>query len=687
VAIIYAVMGLQPRAIAAPTSPQEGTGRQEGPQKVEKNPCLVCHGSEDRIRKALGAPDKPWKHLVVDGEIFKRSIHNSQGCGDCHFDYDEHPHSKDAETAKCRDCHEDSAEAYDKSVHGQAREGNDKLPVSCADCHGVHDVLLAKYRESRLHPLNIYKVCGKCHFSIDPETASKEELIREAYTDDAHAHGILYAGLVVSATCISCHGGHAIRPKGDPESEVARHNVHNVCGKCHVRAVEEYRLSVHHLKNGGDTHKGATCSDCHYSHDVKEADEDFRLQTIRSCTKCHDERAHSFRKTYHGKVSTLGFGESVATCEHCHGHHLILPQSDPRSKIHPQHLVETCRSCHPKSHEEFVKYLVHVEPTDGERYPRINLVYRLMVGLIATVVILGSLHVLLWLFRSLRAKEHRLPRPGSTGGRHIRHHSPFIVGIEITSTLTTLMLASTGLPLYFSEEPWADDLMRFVGGAGTAAFLHRFAAVVLMAAFALLMLNLSYRILLKREKGMLRGPNSIIPSLDDLKSFLANCRWFLGLGPKPKFDRWTYWAKFDFWAVTWGMAIMGVSGLMLWYPEEATKIVPAWVVNAGGVVHGLEALLATVFHFSVQAFQNHLRPDRFPLDVSVFTGVISEHDLAEEHEIEYQRLKNEGRLEQMLTREPSPGIRRWAFGFGLAAVAVGLVLLAAIAFTFLSHGI
>ena len=671
---------------AGTASAQEAGPRMAGAPAED---CLDCHTKRERLLKALSDPARDVTALVLDADLLKGSVHGGQDCSDCHLDYDAFPHSDDRMTAGCVDCHADAAEAYDASVHGQVSGEAGKQGAACADCHGVHDIYRETDRRSRLHPLNVYRVCGQCHFGVDPATATVEELLREPYTDDAHARGILRDGLAVSATCVSCHGGHAIRARGDPESEVARTKIDQICGQCHITVAEDYRTSVHHVRANGNGHKGATCSDCHPPHEIRQADTDFRMHSVETCARCHTERAGTFRRTYHGKLSSLGFGQRVATCEQCHGAHLIQPREDPRSLISSENLVRTCGACHEGSHEGFVEYRVHGDPRAGGSGSdeAVHLVYLAMISLIAVVVVLGMAHVLMWLARSLIGTEWRLSSERERSGRFIRRWPPFYVGIEILATTTILILAGTGLPLFFADQEWARGIMHFMGGAGTAAFLHRAAAVVLMATFVVFLGNIAGRWLIRREKGLFAGPDTMLPRWKDMQDFLGNLRWFVGRGPKPRFDRWTYWEKFDFWAVFWGMGIMGVSGLMLWFPVETTRFVPAWVVLAAGVIHGLEALLAVAFHFAVQAFQSHLRPDRFPLDLSFFTGVTSIEELEEEHPLEYERLLASGRLDGLQTGPVAPVLRRLAFGFGIGAVTVGLVLLLIIVFAFVRNAL
>ncbi len=109
-------------------------------------------------------------------------------------------------------------------------------------------------------------------------------------------------------------------------------------------------------------------------------------------------------------------------------------------------------------------------------------------------------------------------------------------------------------------------------------------------------------------------------------------------GPKPQFDRWTYWEKFDFLAVFWGMFAIGLSGLMLWFPEFFTIFLPGWILNIATIVHSDEALLASGFIFTVHFFNTHFRPSKFPIDTVIFTGRIPKYELVEERPEQYKRM-------------------------------------------------
>ncbi|MDH4326258.1 MAG: cytochrome C, partial [Betaproteobacteria bacterium] len=151
--------------------------------------------------------------------------------------------------------------------------------------------------------------------------------------------------------------------------------------------------------------------------------------------------------------------------------------------------------------------------------------------------------------------------------------------------------------------------------------------------------------------------------------------WFVGRRPRPAFDRWTYWEKFDYWAVFWGMAIIGGSGMMLAFPGATAAVLPGWALNVATIVHGEEAILAAVFLFTVHFFNNHFRPDKFPLDIVMFTGAVPLEEFRREHGLEYQRLVAAGELERHLVDAPSHAMTLGSRILGFTLIAIGLVLL------------
>jgi cytochrome b subunit of formate dehydrogenase len=245
--------------------------------------------------------------------------------------------------------------------------------------------------------------------------------------------------------------------------------------------------------------------------------------------------------------------------------------------------------------------------------------------------------------------------------------------------------ALTGLPLLFSDKPWASVLARLLGGFQAAGAIHRTCAFVMLVLFASHILVVIRRGIANKDLvGLLWGPDSMVPQPQDAVDLYNHFKWFLGVGPRPQFDRWTYWEKFDYWAVFWGMAIIGGSGLLLWFPVLFAKFLPGWMFNIAALVHGEEALLAVGFIFTIHFFNGHLRPEKFPMDTVVFTGRISEHELKHERAVEYERLIREGRL--AAEEAPPPTLESRAFGWfvGGTALVLGIVAIVLIVYSVLN---
>jgi cytochrome b subunit of formate dehydrogenase len=250
--------------------------------------------------------------------------------------------------------------------------------------------------------------------------------------------------------------------------------------------------------------------------------------------------------------------------------------------------------------------------------------------------------------------------------------------------LSFLGLAATGIPALFAASPWAHAIAGFFGGFAVTGVLHRVFAVVLIVVFISHLTRIAYRIVLKEDRGVLWGPSSMVPQPRDLTDLYRHLRWFVGRGPRPRFDRYTYWEKFDYWAVFWGMGVIGASGLLLWFPELFARLFPGWVFNIALLVHGEEALLAVGFIFTIHFFNGHLRPEKFPMDLVIFTGRVSEHALAEERADEYDRVLK-GAAPALDATPPSPKSEIIGRLVGTAAVTTGLVVVCLILYALLSH--
>jgi cytochrome b subunit of formate dehydrogenase len=240
---------------------------------------------------------------------------------------------------------------------------------------------------------------------------------------------------------------------------------------------------------------------------------------------------------------------------------------------------------------------------------------------------------------------------------------------------TFLGLAATGLPMRFSESLWARRFASGVGGFGSILFFHKLCAIVLTLAFLNHLKNIFSRAFVHREKGVFWGYSSMVANFKDAKDLLGHLRWFVGLGQRPQFDRYSYWEKFDYWAVFWGMIVIGFSGYAMWFAPFFAHFLPGWALNAVLVIHSDEGLLAILFIFSIHFVNTHLRPGSFPMDMVIFTGVESEEEFSHKRPLEYQRLVKEGKLESRLGEAPGSYQLNFSRVVGFTAIFIGLTLL------------
>jgi cytochrome b subunit of formate dehydrogenase len=245
-----------------------------------------------------------------------------------------------------------------------------------------------------------------------------------------------------------------------------------------------------------------------------------------------------------------------------------------------------------------------------------------------------------------------------------------ILHFLIVSSFLGLVL--TGMPIKFSHSPVVVTLAPYFGGIVMARFLHRFFAIITFFYFAVHLIHVFHRHFFKKERGLFWGANSMVPHPNDLKNLMAHFRWFLHLGPRPKFGRFTYWEKFDYWAVFWGVGMIGTSGLFLWFPTLFAKYFPGWIFNVAVIIHSDEALLAAGFIFIVHFFNTHLRPTKFPLDDVIITGRISREEMLYEHPLEYEYLQEKGLLERRRIDPPPLWMRNVSKVIGFSAMGLGI---------------
>jgi cytochrome b subunit of formate dehydrogenase len=265
-----------------------------------------------------------------------------------------------------------------------------------------------------------------------------------------------------------------------------------------------------------------------------------------------------------------------------------------------------------------------------------------------------------------------LPQP-DVGGKEFLRFKRLNRILHVVMIVTFISLALTGMTLKFAYTGWAAFLSRLFGGFESAGYIHRLAAVAMIGVFVAHIIDLvrMKRHLYKSWRALLLGPDSMVFNRKDLQDLIGNFKWFLGRGPRPDYGRWTYWEKFDYFAVFWGIAVIGSTGLTLWFPEVFTLVFPGWMLNVATIIHSDEALLAVGFIFTVHFFNTHLRPEKFPMDIVVFTGRMTVEDLKEDKPAEYESLLKEGKLDEYLVEPYPPIVIRVIRIFGWTALSIG----------------
>ena len=678
---LLSVGSYSPSLIAA-----QGASDEKPVKLISNRRCLKCHNDEDD--KTSERDDGTIINIYLDADQFAHSVHGEQPCMGCHNSVKKAKHRKPLpKSIGCVECHMKTWEqqqgsddpkykrldvvlaqidSYMDSVHARPNlMDQSNTNATCYDCHDAHNVgtvgsaTRAEYRE------NNPKICGRCH--------SKQ---KEAYVTSVHGHLAPGTETAVDTAAVEPASVQASGLGLIASAEAAASDGEN--GDTSGGQTGAARTEG----NGAHRQSAAVCSDCHTPHSIDSPDKDpVKLMITENCGTCHEKQVRTYQASYHGQVVRAGYTHT-AKCYDCHGSHGIMDVDNPASKVHPDNRLETCRQCHEDAPEGFLGFHAHGDADDFENYPELWIARRFMDVLIVGVFAFFWTHMLLWIFREWRdrrqGKGYRAD-PAKPATVYFRRFSLGWRLAHVVLAVAVMVLVLTGTAVLFSGQPWAQYIIGVLGGPQIAAIVHRVAALTFIAIFVGHLLVVAWNV--RRANGKFRwlGPTSMIPNLQDLKDIGRMFKWFFGLAPRPDFDRWSYWEKFDYWAPFWGMFIIGVSGLMLWFPTQTASVLPGWVFNIATIVHAEEAILAAVFLFTVHYFNVHFRPDKFPMDTVMATGAVPLEEFKHEHRLEYERLEASGEVAKYLVKAPSERATRagrkitgWLIVIGL--LLAGLVL-------------
>lgn len=405
--LVAALVLLVGTVAASPTAAQKGAP----PPPPDNATCLGCHGDASLVSSS-------GRSVAVDDKKFGDSIHGmvDLACVDCHADLKttDLPHAEKLARVDCASCHDTQVKAYGEGIHAFARRQNaGSVAATCADCHTAHEIRPSKDSASTTYPLNLPATCGKCHGNA--RVIEKEHIaignVANPFADSIHGRALTKSGLLVAPTCATCHRSHDVRRKADPDSPVNHANIPTLCGTCHEGIKAQYASGVHGSAFGTGDSRAPVCIDCHSAHQIQRADVvTWRLDVIRECGTCHSDKIKTYRDTFHGQVTSLGFVR-VATCADCHGAHAIHPGDDERSMVSTARVVSTCQACHADATASFAKYDPHADKHDRDRNPVLYYASLFMTWLLISVFGLFGLHALLWLPRGAAERRRKsLPR-------------------------------------------------------------------------------------------------------------------------------------------------------------------------------------------------------------------------------------------------------------------------------------
>lgn len=647
---------------------------------IADSECLQCHQNKELTAQR----DTGMISMYVDSVETHSSVHRSVACAQCHTGANPRLDRSCASVANkvdCSICHSEIVETFANSMHGKLGDRGDQRVPECTTCHGLHNVKSYKDPSSKTFPMKVPELCGQCH---GPDGVALKQMAEgeidpvTGYLEGIHGKGLIESGLIVTAKCTDCHSTHNILPKDDPNSSVHKDNIPGTCAKCHEGIFETFAKSIHSGENSDSELDLPECVDCHNSHAITRTDKTgFRTEIMDQCGKCHLEVTETYFDTFHGKVSKLGYA-AAAKCFDCHGSHNIMAINDPASTLSHQNIVETCGECHEGSHRQFAGYLTHATHHDRDKYPILFYTFWFMTILLTGTLIVFGTHTILWLPRSFKMmKENKKIRKRSFGQKEYQRFTPLQRRMHILVIISFLGLAITGMTLKFSYLGWAQFISDILGGFEAAGFIHRICAILTFVYFGLHIFDVIKQ---KAKSGKswfkyLTDEDSMLPNKTDLREIGETLKWFIGMGRRPRYGRWTYWEKFDYFAVFWGVAIIGMTGLMLWFPEFFTRFLPGWMINVATIVHSDEALLAVAFIFTVHFFNTHFRPDKFPMDTVIFSGRISVDELMEDRPREYEKLvANKELSKHLIEPMPEPFLKGFKI-FGAIALTIGILLI------------
>ena len=576
---------------------------------AEKNECSDCHDTQD-IRPQLA-----------------KSVHSNLVCNDCHSvianNLKTHPAGLGKmEIASCFACHSNIAEQHKESIHGISLEKGIDEAAACWDCHGSHQILHVNSPESSVSAKNLGSTCGTCH--DDPQFAKKFDLINAKtnlkFKESFHYTLFKERNIAQEIKCSTCHGTHNIKNRVQPGSTISTFGLSETCAQCHPDVVHDYESSIHWIKAQKGLRVAPICSDCHSEHSQRAVDlakGKFSHQKFQEeiCISCHQDpiltsrlgltetEAYTYEDSYHGLAVQRG-DKNAAFCIDCHSTHKILPKDHPESSVNDNNVVETCKQCHEKATPVFAKSYSHVtQNIEAQKVEgAVTIFYFWLIVFVIGGMTVHNILIYVFELKKRKASERKeIVIPRFTRNEVIQH-------VVLFSSF--IILAVTGFALKYPHSWWSAGLYEFGMSEDVRQLIHRVAAVTMMS---LGIYHIVYLIVTKRGRDIL---GHLVPKWEDAIDAINNVLYYTRLRKRPpEFNKFDYTEKAEYWALVWGTIVMGMTGLILWFPTLVGNWAPIWLIKVCETIHFYEAILATLaMALVLRYFPSKRIPDELCLD-------------------------------------------------------------------------
>ncbi len=582
----------------------------------ENDDCLACHGQSD-----VGP-------LFVDQRAFSSSIHGKVRCVACHQDAGkEIPHASPLTPVSCAQCHRLESQIYLNSDHGKAMSRGRVEAATCKDCHGhSHTLLNSRNPQSPVHRQNIVKTCAQCH--ADAERMAGVRLTQRdplgSYNTTVHGQA-LAAGRTNAAVCSDCHGTHDIHGAANPASRVYRPNIPKTCQRCHENVALTYRESIHGQALAAGIKESPVCTDCHGEHTILSPQDPGSSTHVgaitQTCSTCHTSAKLALR---------LGLPTNRLKSYKDSYHGMAAERGNLK--------VANCASCHgfhdvlPSKDPRSSIHRANLSTTCGKCHTGAG-------PQLATGYVHGpptSKHWSLWVVKTFYLFIIPLTvgfmffhnfldwaRKAWSGERTVPGEEELDLRLTVNERIqhgvlivSFCALAYTGFATKFSEASWMHAIAPF--SEDIRRGLHRWAALIFMV---LGVYHTAYMALTRRGRFLLKA---LRPRWSDVKLFIDRQLFNVGLRktPAPSTSFYHYGEKIEYWALVWGAAVMAVTGALQVFNNFTLRFFPLWTMDLAMQIHFYEAVLACLAIFVWHIYGVMMDPDIYPMNWSWLTGFV-----------------------------------------------------------------